>query len=68
MKTLAVAGVLLGIGTGCSGLATTQSFSPLMFFLPGLADSKTVPSQVVPVMKTAPVAQVASNRVLAKTN
>jgi hypothetical protein len=39
-----------------------------MFFLPGLVDNKPGPPQVVPDKKTAPPAQVASIRVLVKTN
>jgi hypothetical protein len=67
-KCVAAAAVILGLGTGCTGIATTQSFSPLMFFLPGLVDNKPGPPQVVPDKKTAPPAQVASIRVLVKTN
>jgi hypothetical protein len=69
IKCLAVAAVIVGMGTGCSGIATTQSFSPLMFFLPGLVESKPVPPQIVPVMQTVSPAQViASNRDLAQVN
>jgi hypothetical protein len=40
LKTLAVAAALLVIGNGCGGFNATPAFSPLMFFLPGLADNK----------------------------
>jgi hypothetical protein len=61
IKCLALASITVGIGTGCSGLNATQSFSPLMFFLPGLAENKPVP-QVVPLAKSGLTAQMASNR------
>ncbi len=68
-KCLALAAVVLGLGTGCAGIATTQTFSPLMFFLPGLAETKPASPQIVPVIKTAAPPQViASNRDLAKVN
>jgi hypothetical protein len=68
IKCLALAAIVLGLGTGCSGIATTQSFSPLMFFLPGLAETKPASPQIVPLMQpTAPV-QVMSGRDLAKVN
>ena len=68
MKCLALAAVVLGLGTGCSGIATTQSVSPLMFFLPGLVETRPGSPQIVPVMQTAPPAQIASNRGLATVN
>ena len=69
IKCLALAAVVLGLGTGCSGIATTQSFSPLMFFLPGLVETKPASPQIVPVMQTSIPAQViALNRDSAKVN
>ena len=69
IKCLAASAVVLGLGTGCGGLNTTQTFSPLMFFLPGLVEAKPASPQIVPVMQTASPAQViASNKVLAKAN
>jgi hypothetical protein len=68
MKCLALAAVVLGLGTGCSGIAATQSFSPLMFFLPGLAEARPASPQIVPVMQTAAPAQLASGRDLATAN
>jgi hypothetical protein len=64
VKSLALAGALIALGTGCSGLATTQSVSPIMFFLPGLGvDSRPVSPQIVPLVKNASPAQtVASNK------
>jgi hypothetical protein len=62
IKCLALALITAGIGTGCSGIATSQSFSPIMFFLPGMVETKPVPSQIVPLQKTGVTAQMASNR------
>jgi hypothetical protein len=67
-KCLALAAAVIGLGTGCSGINATQSFSPLMFFLPGLVENKPVPPQIVPVVQTAPPAQVAANRDSAQAN
>jgi hypothetical protein len=39
-KVLAMAAALLVIGTGCGSIYATQSVSPLMFLLPGLAGTK----------------------------
>jgi len=39
-KVLTLASALLVIGTGCGGLSAASSVSPLMFLLPGLAQSK----------------------------
>jgi hypothetical protein len=69
IKCLALAAIVLGVATGCSGLNTTQSFSPLMFFLPGLVENKPGSPQIVPIMKTGSPAQIiASNRDSAKVN
>jgi hypothetical protein len=68
IKCLALLFVTAGIGTGCSGIATSQSFSPLMFFLPGLGETRPVPSQIVPLEKTGITAQMASNRDSAQVN
>jgi hypothetical protein len=69
IKRLGLAIVVAGTVTGCGGLATTQTFSPLMFFLPGLAATKPVPPQIVPVVKDTPPAQVVAFRsVPAKVN
>jgi hypothetical protein len=68
-KCLALSAIVLGIATGCGGIHTTQTFSPLMFFLPGLAETQPVSPQIVPIMKTTSPAQaVASNRDSAKVN
>jgi len=68
-KCLALSAIVLAIGTGCGGVHTTQSFSPLMFFLPGLAENKPAAPQIVPIMKTASPAQaIASNRDSVKVN
>jgi hypothetical protein len=71
MKCLALAAVILGLGTGCGGLATTQTISPLMFFLPGMVETKPASPQIVPVMQTAtatPAQVIASNRDSVKVN
>jgi len=68
MKCLALAAVAAGLGTGCSGIAASQSFSPLMFFLPGLVETRPASPRRVPVMQTATPAQIASNRDLATVN
>ncbi len=39
-KILAMAAALLVTGTGCGSIYATQSVSPLMFILPGLAGTK----------------------------
>jgi hypothetical protein len=68
-KCLALTAVVLALGTGCGGIAMTQTFSPLMFFLPGLVEYKPVSPQIVPIMKTtSPTQAVASNRDSAKVN
>jgi len=40
--------VVLAVGNGCGGFNATPAFSPLMFFLPGLADAKQTPRQTPP--------------------
>jgi uncharacterized membrane protein YfcA len=69
MKCCALVVVAVGFSTGCGGLAATQSFSPLMFFLPGIAESKPVPPQMVQVTNKANSMQiVASKGDLAQVN
>jgi len=69
IKGLALVALVLCLGTGCAGIATTQSFSPLMFFLPGLVETKPGSPQIVPIMQTVSPAQVvASNRDSVKAN
>jgi hypothetical protein len=53
LKSLAVAIFLLAIGNGCGGFNATPAFSPLMLFLPGIADNKQPAKQTPP--KNAPV-------------
>jgi len=67
-KCLALAAVVLGLGTGCGGIAATQSVSPLMFFLPGLVETRPGSPQIVPVMRAAAPARIALNRDLAAVN
>jgi hypothetical protein len=45
VKLLLVVAALLAVGTSCGGIAATQSVSPLMFLLPGLAQDKPVQLQ-----------------------
>lgn len=39
-RIVAMVFALAVVGTGCGGFRATPSFSPLMFFLPGLAQNK----------------------------
>jgi len=68
IKCLALTVAVLGLGTGCGGIATTQTISPLMFFLPGLAEARPGSPQIVPVVRTTTGTPLASNRDLAKLN
>jgi hypothetical protein len=45
VKVPVLVAALLVIGTGCGGLAASSSVSPLMFLLPGLAQTKPVSPQ-----------------------
>jgi len=42
-KALAMVSALLLLGTGCAGFYAAPTVSPLMFLLPGLAQSKPAP-------------------------
>jgi len=69
IKTLALGAILAVSVTGCGGIAATPTFSPLMFFLPGLAKDHAKPRQIVPLKQDGSPAQViASNRDSAKVN
>jgi hypothetical protein len=68
MRCLALAAAVLGLGTGCGGIAATQSVSPLMFFLPGMVETRPGSPQIVPITTTATPALIASNRGLATVN
>jgi hypothetical protein len=46
MRHLALGAVISLTGVGCSGINTSQGFSPLMFFLPGWADNKAAPQPI----------------------
>ena len=49
-KVLAMVAALLVIGTGCGGFAASSTVSPLMFLLPGLAQTKpALPQPPAPV-------------------
>jgi hypothetical protein len=48
LKSFAMLAVVLFVCTGCGGFNATPAFSPLMFFLPGLASSKKPPGQNPP--------------------
>jgi hypothetical protein len=64
-----LAAIVAGAGTGCGGIATTQTINPLMFFLPGMVENQPSSPQIVPLIKTGTPAQaVASNRDLTKVN
>jgi hypothetical protein len=48
-KVLAMVSALLFIGTGCGGFYAAPTVNPLMFFLPGMVQSKpTLPQAPVP--------------------
>jgi uncharacterized membrane protein YfcA len=68
LKCLALAAVVLGLCSGCGGFAAAPTFSPLMLFLPGLANSKPGSPQIVPLMQVAPSAQLAANGDSVKVN
>lgn len=57
-----MAAAVLSIGTGCAGIAATETVSPLMFFLPGLVKNHPAPA------KAPPGTQVASNGNLTLAN
>jgi len=60
VKVLAMTAAVLCIGTGCGGLYGSQTVSPLMFFLPGFAQTKpTVPQPTAP-------GQADTNHIVAK--
>jgi hypothetical protein len=44
-RTLALAVTAIFVGTGCSGINTQQTINPLMFFLPGIGQTKPVEKQ-----------------------
>ena len=67
LKTLAMAAALLVIGNGCGGFNATPAFSPLMFFLPGLADNNNDENAAARQPSSKPT-QVASNGELAQAN
>ena len=52
-KVLAMAATLLVIGTGCGGFYAAPSVSPLMFLLPGLAQTKPASPQSPAPVQTA---------------
>jgi hypothetical protein len=56
-------GVVLFLSTGCGGFNATPAFSPLMFFMPGLANTSQ-PTHVVPPQTATGM----TNGVLAKLN
>ncbi len=43
-KATLLTSAVLVIGTGCGGMYAAPTFSPLMFFLPGLAQNKPATS------------------------
>jgi hypothetical protein len=62
VKSLLLAAALGLVCAGCGGLSASKSFSPLMFFLPGLGQAKPAPSP------SEPSTLVASNRDLSLVN
>src|SRR5437588_9874530 len=59
-RTFAMVSILLLVGTGCSGINTTQSISPLMFFLPGIGQTKPVQTEKLAQTPTSTVVETAS--------
>jgi hypothetical protein len=62
IKCLACSAALLLLCAGCGGFAATPSFSPLMFFLPGLVDAKNTnaaPRSVTAVQPQDPKTELA---------
>jgi hypothetical protein len=60
VKILAMVSALLLFGAGCGGLYANQSVSPLMFLLPGLAQTK-------PALPPPPEpGQTETNRIVAR--
>jgi hypothetical protein len=51
-RTFALAAVAFAVA-GCSGINTQQTINPLMFFLPGLGQTKPVEKQPVTATQTA---------------
>jgi hypothetical protein len=45
VKLMLMVAALLAVGTSCGGIAATQSVSPLMFLLPGLAQERPAHTQ-----------------------
>jgi hypothetical protein len=52
-RTFALAATVLLVGTGCSGINTQQTINPLMFFLPGIGQTKPVEKQPAAATETA---------------
>jgi hypothetical protein len=50
--------LLILSGAGCSGINTSQSVSPLMFLLPGIGQTRPVPTER-PALPPQPVQTVA---------
>jgi hypothetical protein len=61
-RTLALAVTAIVVGTGCSGINTQQTINPLMFFLPGIGQTKPVEKQpaAAPKTPTSDVVETAS--------
>ena len=59
VKVLAMVSALLALGTGCGGFSAAPSVSPLMFLLPGFAQTK-------PALRQPPVpGQTETNQTVA---
>ena len=62
IKCLACSAALLLLCAGCGGIATTQTISPLMFFLPGFVEVKSTnasPGIVAAVQPAEPKTELA---------
>jgi hypothetical protein len=65
-RTLALAVTALVVGTGCSGINAQQTINPLMFFLPGIGQTKPVEKQPAPAI-TNPTSDVVETASLTHT-
>ncbi|MGZ4965303.1 MAG: hypothetical protein ACXWDN_18525 [Limisphaerales bacterium] len=52
-RTFGLVAMLLIVGTGCSGINTQQTINPLMFFLPGIGQTKPAEKQPAAAIQTA---------------
>jgi len=56
-RTFALVATAVLFGTGCSGINTQQTINPLMFFLPGIGQTKPAEKQPAAAIQTASLTQ-----------